>query len=150
MKSYETRQQFLSFMGSKCICDLCKHQEDNVGTTEDQNETRSKIDKWTEEAQKLQQDLVLAREEGDSNPSKMCELYPPEKCRKQIECYKQLYKHGRAAKANFFDLYQILVLGYEAGFFGCKVSFYKETMLDEKPTIAAIRNAFYTKVHIIG
>ena len=108
-------------MGFKCICDLCKHQEDSSPTTEDQNETQSKIDKWTEEAEKLQQDLILAREEEDSDPSKMFELYPPEKCRNHIDCYKQMYKHGRAAKANLYDLFQILCLGFEAGFFGCKV-----------------------------
>ena len=137
-------------MGFKCICDLCKHQEDNGPTTEDQNETQSKIDKWIEEAEKLQKDLVLAREEEDSNLTKMFELYPPEKCRKQIDCYKQLYKHGKAAKANLYGLYEILGLGCEAGFFGCKVCYYKETILVENPTFAVVRNALYPKVCIIG
>ena len=150
MKSYDTRQQYLRLMGFKCICDLCKHQEDSSSTIEDQNETQSKIDKWTEEAEKLQQDLILAREEEDSDPSKMFELYPPEKCRNHIDCYKQIYKHGREAKANLYDLFQILCLGFEAGFFGCKVCYYKETILVEKPTFALLTKALQPKVYIIG
>ena len=82
---------------------------------ENQNENQSKIDELIDELEKLQKDLDHAMREK-SNPPKMLELYPLEKCRKQIDCYKQLYKIGVASKIHHYDLYQILKFGFYAGF----------------------------------
>jgi len=120
MKNKESRQKFLKTLGFICNCDLCKQQGGDGQTIQ------FKIDELIEEAEKLKQDQDRAKKEP--NASMMFQLYPPEKCRKQIDCYKQLYKLGKEAKVHPWEMYDLLRLGYDAAFVECKVCWYNESV----------------------
>jgi len=112
MKNKESRQKILKPMGFICNCDLCKNQSD-VGHTRGNREIQFKIDELIEEAEKLQQERSVAFIEQET-PAKMFQLYPPEKCRKEVNCYKQLYKLGKAVKVHPSCLYELVGLGFQA------------------------------------
>merc|ERR1711874_281239 len=87
-----------------CSCDLCKKQ-DHVPTG-----IEAKIEELIEEIEKLYVDEVAARK---SHPTMAILQYPPEKCRRQIDCYKKLYKFGKEKKVHRYCLYHILRSGFQ-------------------------------------
>ena len=70
-----------------------------------------------EEAEKLQKERKVAYKEK-SAPAEMFQHYPPEKCRKEINCYKELYKIGKVAKVPTSCLYEIVGLGFQTASIG--------------------------------
>merc|ERR1712008_103154 len=93
-------------MGFTCFCDLCKKQDGM-----NQTETETKIEELIEEVEKLN---VYKEASLESTTPMMVYLqYPPEKCRKHIECYKKLYKLGKEEKTHRSCLYHILLQGYQ-------------------------------------
>ena len=63
-----------------------------------------------EEAEKLQEERLVGTNDQPT-PSKMYLHYPPEKCRKEINCYKELYKIGKTAKIHPSSLFELVGLG---------------------------------------
>jgi len=118
MRTKVYRQKFLFDMwGFTCLCDLCKKQ-DHVPT-----KIETEIEELIEEIEKLDVEKKAALRAP--TPISFCMQFPPEKCRKQIECYKKLYKLGKERKAHRYCLYSSLGLGFEASKFGydiCKYS----------------------------
>ena len=76
----QNHQKILQTWGFTCICELCQESDDD---------DQSIIQKLIKEAEKLQPET-------------------PEKCRKMIDTYKQLYKLGKMMKAPPLCLYTIL------------------------------------------
>merc|ERR1711874_589364 len=106
MRKRKYRQKILNDNWNfTCSCDLCKKQ-DHVPTG-----IEAKIEELIEEIEKLYVDEVAARK---SHPTMAILQYPPEKCRRQIDCYKKLYKFGKEKKVHHFCLYQILIDGFKS------------------------------------
>merc|ERR1719462_572268 len=109
MRKKVHRQIILDEMGFTCLCDLCKKQDESP-TEVNQTEIESKIEDLIEEIKKLDVDKSAAYK---ATTSKMAfSHYPPDKCRRHTECYKQLYKFGKERKAHRCDMYLILVQGF--------------------------------------
>merc|ERR1711874_315937 len=93
-----------------CSCDLCKKQDHGL-TGVSQTEIETEIEELIEEVKKLNVDKEAAKE----SPTAMMAFlhYPPEKCRRQIDCYKKLYKFGKEKKVHRYCLYHILRSGFQ-------------------------------------
>ena len=49
-----------------------------------------------------------------ADASKIFQLYSPEKCRQEIDCYKNLYKLGKERKCSKLELFYILEEGFKS------------------------------------
>jgi len=108
MRKREYRQKYLyNKRGFTCFCDLCKKQEHH-GPTENETE----IEELLEEVEKLHVDRNDATK-SPTSPMMVFLQYPPEKCKRHIECYKKLYKLGKEKKANRYCLYTFLKEGFK-------------------------------------
>lgn len=105
MKKREYRQKILLEMGFTCFCDLCKKQDGM-----NQTETETKIEELIKEVEKLDVDEEASSK--STTPMMARLLYPPEKCRRHIECFKKLYNLGKEEKTHRRCLYYILNRGY--------------------------------------
>jgi len=114
MRKRAYRQKKLSEMGFTCFCDLCKKQDESA-TDVNVTEIETKIEELIEEIKKLNDDMSAACK--GTTPMMIYLQYPPDKCRRHIECYKQLYKLGKERKAPCDDMYQILRQGHKAAEF---------------------------------
>ena len=74
-----------------------------------------KIDELIDKAKELQKLLPIAQSLPEF--SKIFEQYPPEKCREEIDCYKELYKLGTEQKCPPLELYYLLRQGFIAASF---------------------------------
>merc|ERR1712142_332620 len=111
-------QMVLGEMGFRCHCDLCKKQDESP-TEVNQTEIESKIEDLIEEIKKLDVDKSAAYK---ATTSKMVfSHYPPDKCRRHTEYYKQLYKFGKERKAHRCDMYLILDKGFHAASSGYQI-----------------------------
>ena len=76
----------------------------------------TKVEELIEEVEKLQVDWAAAKEA--QIPNKGLLLYPPEKCRKAVGCYKKLYNLGKELKVHRTCLYEIVNRGYQLAALG--------------------------------
>ena len=108
LRSTRNRQEILlQTWGFTCNCELCQESDDDERTT------------IQSEIQELIRELENLRPET------------PEKCRKMIDTYKQLYKLGKMMKAPPLCLYTVLQKGYETSRYGYRV--YRFTENDHNP-----------------
>jgi len=97
MRKRETRQKLLlQAMDFNCSCHLCERQFDP--TRESCPAIDTEVEELIEEVEKLHVDWAAAKE--TPIPNKGLLLYPPEKCRKAIDCYKKLYNLGKELKVH--------------------------------------------------
>ena len=89
-----------------CSCDLCENDVDI-----DANAYK----KWIQEAEKLTIDRTTAHKAGRSLGHL---YYSLENNRKELDCYKQLYKVGKSQKIQPISLYKILHRGFFTALFG--------------------------------
>ena len=94
MRTTRSRQKILQAWGFTCICEFCQESDNDERTT-----IQSEIQELIKEVENLQPET-------------------PEKCRKMIDTYKQLYKLGKMMKASPFCLYTVLQKGYETSRYG--------------------------------
>ena len=108
-----------------CHCDLCKKAEAPLVTDDcyslsfckedDDNQTphKSKLEEWIQAAEKGQQKRLRALKwlvtVCDSD-----QYYPPKECKKEIACYKQLYKLGKEMELHPQFLYNVVEKGFQA------------------------------------
>ena len=97
LKTTQNRQKILQDWGFTCVCEFCQESDDDERTT------------IQSEIQELIRELENLRPET------------PEKCRKMIDTYKQLYKLGKMMKAPPLCLYTVLQKGYETSRYGYRV-----------------------------
>ena len=97
LKTTQNRQKILQDWGFTCVCEFCQESDDDERTT------------IQSEIQELIRELENLRPET------------PEKCRKMIDTYKQLYKLGKMMKASPICLYTVLQKGYETSRYGYRV-----------------------------
>ena len=102
LRSTQNRQEILQTWGFACTHELCQESDNNERTT-----IQSEIQKLIKEADKLQPET-------------------PEKCRKMIDTYKQLYKLGKMMKASPTCLYRVLQNGYETSCYGYRICRFTE------------------------
>jgi len=114
MRKRDYRQMVLRRLGFTCFCDLCKKQ-DQFPIGMNHTEIETKMEDLIEEIKKLNKDLSTACKA--TSPTMACLHYPPDKCRRHIECYKQLYKFGKERKAHRIDMYLILEQGFRGASF---------------------------------
>merc|ERR1712168_619236 len=82
-----------------------------------------KIEELIEEIKKLNDDRSAA---WKATTPRMFDLhYTPDKCRRHIECYKQLYKLGKERKAHLGDMFLILSKGFTIVTAGYQICLYK-------------------------
>ena len=123
MLSKEMRQWFLrvNFNVTNCFCDLCEEDADGKSIV------GSKMDKLVGELELLAIDMATAQEglfslwpfPADANFEKLTtDDFTPEKCRRQVDLCKELYKLGKERKDQTITLYCILNMGYLAAHFG--------------------------------
>jgi len=123
MLSKEMRQWFLrvNFNVTNCFCDLCEEDTDGKSIV------GSKMDLLVGELELLAIDLGTAQEglfslwpfPADANFVKLTtDDFTPEKCRRQVDLCKELYKLGKERKDQTISLYCILMMGYIAAHFG--------------------------------
>jgi len=109
MRKRVYRQTVLGQMNFTCCCDLCKKQ-DQIPPEVNQTEIETKIEELIEKIDKLNVDRSAAL--MSTTPMMAYLQFPPDKCRRQIECYKQMYKFGKERKAHRGDMYCILEKGF--------------------------------------
>ena len=97
LRTTRNRQKILRTWGFTCICEFCQESDDDERTT-----IQSEIQELIREVENLQPET-------------------PEKCRKMIDTYKQLYKLGKMMKASPICLYTVLQKGYETSRYGYRV-----------------------------
>ena len=97
LRTTRSRQKILQDWGFTCICEFCQESEDDERTT-----IQSEIQELIGEVENLQPET-------------------PEKCRKMIDTYKQLYKLGKMTKAPPTSLYRVLENGYETSRYGYRI-----------------------------
>ena len=97
LRTTRSRQKILQDWGFTCICEFCQESDDDERTT-----IQSEIQELIGEVENLQPET-------------------PEKCRKMIDTYKQLYKLGKMMKASPLCLYTVLQKGYETSRYGYRV-----------------------------
>ena len=97
LRTTRNRQKILRAWGFTCICEFCQESDDDERTT-----IQSEIQELIREVENLQPET-------------------PEKCRKMIDTYKQLYKLGKMMKASPICLYTVLQKGYETSRYGYRV-----------------------------
>ena len=107
LRSTQNRQEILQTWGFACTHELCQESDNNERTT-----IQSEIQKLIKEADKLQPET-------------------PEKCRKMIDTYKQLYKLGKIMKAPLTCLYRVLKNGYETSDYGYRVCSFTDQIKEE-------------------
>jgi len=96
LRTTRSRQKILQDWGFTCICQFCQESDDERTTIQ------SEIQELIREIENLQPET-------------------PEKCRKMIDTYKQLYKLGKMMKASPICLYTVLQKGYETSRYGYRV-----------------------------
>ena len=94
LKTTQNRQEILQAWGFTCKCELCLESDDDERTT-----IQSEIQDLIKEVENMQPET-------------------PEKCRKIIDTYKQLYRLGKMMKAPPTCLYRVLENGYETSHYG--------------------------------
>ena len=95
LRTTQNRQEILlQTWGFACKCEFCQESDDDQQTT-----IQSKIQELIKEVEILQPET-------------------PEKCRKMIDTYKQLYKLGKMIKAPPTCLFLVLRKGYETSRYG--------------------------------
>ena len=98
LRTTQNRQEIiLQTWGFACKCEFCQESDDDEQTT-----IQSKIQELIKEVENLQPET-------------------PEKCRKMIDTYKQLYKLGKMTKAPPTCLYRVLENGYETSRYGYRI-----------------------------
>jgi len=118
MRKRDYRQMVLRRRGFTCFCDLCKKQ-DQIPIGLNQTETETKMEELIEEIKNLNVDMSAACK---ATTLTMVNLhYSPDKCRRHIECYKQLYKFGKERKAHRGDMFLILNKGYAVASMGYQI-----------------------------
>ena len=98
LRTTQNRQEIiLQTWGFACKCEFCQESDDD-----EQTKIQSKIQELIKEVENLQPET-------------------PEKCRKMIDTYKQLYKLGKIMKAPPTCLYRVLENGYETSRYGYRI-----------------------------
>ena len=98
LRTTQYRQEILhQTWGFTCKCEFCQEIDDDGQTT-----IQSELQKLIKEVEDLEPET-------------------PEKCRKMIDTYKQLYKLGKMIKAPLTCLYRVLKNGYEISDYGYQV-----------------------------
>ena len=98
LRTTQNRQEIiLQTWGFACKCEFCQECDDD-----EQTRIQSKIQELIKEVENLQPET-------------------PEKCRKMIDTYKQLYKLGKIMKAPPTCLYRVLENGYETSRYGYRI-----------------------------
>jgi hypothetical protein len=97
LRTTQNRQEILQAWGFTCNCELCQESVDDEPTT-----IQSEIQELIKEVENLHPET-------------------PEKCRKMIDTYKQLYKLGKMMKASPTCLYRVLENGSEISEYGHRV-----------------------------
>ena len=104
LRTTQYRQEILlQTWGFTCKCEFCQEINDDDGRTTIQSE----LQKLIKEVENLQPET-------------------PEKCRKMIDTYKQLYKLGKMMKASPTCLYRVLQNGYETSCYGYRICRFTE------------------------
>jgi len=112
MRSRENRQKILKDkMNFICECDFCKEGEED-----DKTVVQLKIEELIDKVTELQMERVHAVNQSDLSATEF-QLYSPQKCRNEVDFYKQLYKLGKDKKCHPFCLYLVLWEGYRAASF---------------------------------
>ena len=113
MMKRETRQTLLfkSEFSFNCLCDYCKRQEKKTNS-EEQSVIDTKIEELIQNATELES--VRSAAFGAKSAMMSCQIYPPELCRKELNCYKELYKLGKQRNDHLECLYDILKQGFYA------------------------------------
>jgi hypothetical protein len=109
------RQELLKKFVFICSCDLCENDVDVDAEV---------FEAYIQEAEKLFIDRQLALKDGISHGA---QYYSLDKCRKEIFCYKKLYKVGKDQKIQPHALFLMLDQGFNAATTGYQ--FYKTTDL---------------------
>jgi len=94
-----------------CSCALCQEEEDDENT--EFEERIDEIDKLRKEKQTAQAFLAF---------------YPASKSKIEVECYKELYKQGKAKNVQPICLFEILNAGFDAatqGYLNNKTKYFK-------------------------
>ena len=103
LRTTQYRQEILlQTWGFTCKCEFCQEIDDDGRTT-----IQSELQKLIKEVENLQPET-------------------PEKCRKMIDTYKQLYKLGNMMKASPTCLYRVLQNGYETSCYGYRICRFTE------------------------
>ena len=102
LRTTRKRQEILQTWGFTCKCEFCQEIDDDGQTT-----IQSELQKLIKEVENLQPET-------------------PEKCRKMIDTYKQLYKLGKMMKASTTCLYRVLQNGYETSCYGYRICRFTE------------------------
>ena len=104
LRTTQNRQEILlQTWGFTCKCEFCQESDDdNERTT-----VQSEIQELIKEVENLQPET-------------------PEKCRKMIDTYKQLFKLGTMMKAPPTCLYRVLQNGYETSCYGYRICRFTE------------------------
>jgi len=101
-KKKERQKELLKGFHFVCSCNLCQE--------EDGNDEDNTFEELINEIESL---------EKEADEHKMSSLtYPPSKSRREVECYKELYKEGKKKKVQSIWLYFILNGGFEAAAYG--------------------------------
>ena len=101
------RQNLFEDWGFLCSCDLCKNDVDiDAEAFED----------FIQEAEKLTIERKSAFNAG--TVLEATRYYSLENCRKEVSCYKQLYKLGRSKNIQPYFLYSMLDQGFSVATFG--------------------------------
>ena len=104
-RKYRQKSLFDGFL-FVCSCDLCEGDVDIDGNA---------YEKYIQEAEKL---IIDRKSAFDAGRSLGHLYYSIEDSRKEINCYKQMYKIGKTQNIQPIDLYLVLDRGFFAAIFG--------------------------------
>ena len=114
-----------------CACDLCKGEKDIDA---------SDFETVIKEAEELSRKRIKSNDHGVGSPL-ACQFYSREDCRKEINCYKKMYKDGKIKKIQPIFLYRLIERAFDTATFGYLL--YKTTDLKmEAETFAKAADKF--------